>query len=143
MVVVDAQGVPLGGLVDSASPAEVKLAEATLNEISVPRLGPGRPRTRPKKLIADKAYDSHPLRETLRKRGISLLVPYRKNRANHRMQNEQIKAHYQRRWTVERTIGWIGRFKRLVVRYENKLTIYTAFFYLACAMITLRKCMEF
>jgi transposase len=143
MVVVDAQGVPLGGLVDSASPAEVRLAEATLNEISVPRPGRGRPRTRPKKLIADKAYDSHPLRATLKKRGISLVVPYKKNRANHRIQNGQVKAQYRRRWTIERTISWISRFKRLVVRYENKLYMYVAFFHLACAMITLRKCKEF
>ena len=52
---VDARGVPLGGWVNSDSPVEVRLAGATLNEISVPRHGRGRPRKRPEKLIADKA----------------------------------------------------------------------------------------
>lgn len=143
MVVVDGQGIPLGGLVDSASPAEVTLAEAVLNEVRVPKCGGGRPRTRPTRLIGDKAYDSDPLRARLKTLGITLLAPYRKNRTNHVSQNAKIQPRYSRRWIIERTIGWIGRFKRLVIRYENKLSIYTAFFHLACAMIVLRKCMEF
>ncbi len=143
MVVVDGQGVPLGGLIDSASPAEVTLAEAALKEIRVPKVGGGRPKTRPKRVIADKAYDSDPLRARLKTLGITLLAPYRKNRTNHVNQNREIHPHYANRWIVERTIGWIGRFKRLVIRYENKLALYKAFFHLACAMIVLRKCMEF
>ena len=37
MVVVDGQGIPLGGTLHSASPAEVTLVESTLAAISVPR----------------------------------------------------------------------------------------------------------
>jgi hypothetical protein len=45
----------------SASPAEVKLAEITLASIRVPnRHNHGRPRQKPQRLIADKAYDSDP-----------------------------------------------------------------------------------
>ena len=57
MVVVDGQGIPLGSTLASASPAEVTLAEETLAQIKVPRNGPGRPKQRPKYLVADKAYD--------------------------------------------------------------------------------------
>jgi hypothetical protein len=32
-------------------------------------------------VIADRAYDSDPLRERLKKRGIELIVPYRSNKA--------------------------------------------------------------
>ena len=39
----------------SASPAEITLAETTLKTIKVPRQGRGRPKTRPKRLIANKA----------------------------------------------------------------------------------------
>jgi transposase len=39
---------------------------------------------------------------------------------------------------VERTFAWLGNFRRLVVRYERSLTIYNAFFHLACLIITLR-----
>lgn len=39
----------------------------------------GRPQTKPERVIADRAYDSDPLRERLKKRGIDLIVPYREN----------------------------------------------------------------
>jgi hypothetical protein len=65
MVVVDGQGISLGGAITSASPAEVKLAEETLETIKVPRQGRGRPKSRPKRLIGDKAYDSDKLRASL------------------------------------------------------------------------------
>jgi hypothetical protein len=57
MAVVDGNGLPIGLYVDSAQPHELTLAEATLQTISVPRQR-GRPRTRPKELVADKAYDT-------------------------------------------------------------------------------------
>src|SRR6185437_13496199 len=63
MVVVDGSGVPLGSQLASASPAEVTLAESTLQNISVPQKR-GRPRNRPLRVIADRGYDSDPLRLT-------------------------------------------------------------------------------
>jgi len=39
---------------------------------------------------------------------------------------------YKRRWTVERTFGWLGNFRRLVVRYDRSLQIHWAFFHIAC-----------
>jgi IS5 family transposase len=68
----------LGVRLESASPGEVTLAEATLAEVKVPR-PKGRPRQKPKRVIADRAYDSDPMRERLAKRGIDLIVPYREN----------------------------------------------------------------
>jgi len=44
MVVVDGEGVPLGNHLDSASASEVNLLETTIQNISVPRRGRGRPR---------------------------------------------------------------------------------------------------
>jgi hypothetical protein len=73
MVVVDGQGVPLGSRLVSASPGEVTLAESTLAQISVPRGGRGRPQKRPLRVVADRAYDSDPLRERLLKRGMLLI----------------------------------------------------------------------
>jgi len=69
MVLVDGQGLPLGVRLESASPHEVTLAEATLAEVRVPR-AKGRPRQKPERVIADTAYDSDPLRQRLKKRGI-------------------------------------------------------------------------
>jgi transposase len=139
MVVVDGQGIPLGGTITSASPAEVTLAEEALETIKVPRQGRGRPKTRPKKLIGDKAYDSDKLRHTLAIRGIRLLVPFRRNRKNKRKQSERLWESYKRRWKVERTFAWLGNFRRLVVRYERLVTVYQGFFHLACIIIALRQ----
>jgi len=139
MVVVDGKGIPLGGILESASPAEVTLAERSLDTIRVPRTGAGRPKTRPKRVIADKAYDSDPLLQRLKQRGIVLFSPHRRNRKGKRAQQKRMWRRYGSRWIVERTFSWIGRFKRLIVRCEHHLTVYSGFFHIACIMIALRR----
>ena len=51
MLVVEGQGLPIGVLVESAQKSEVKLAEATLTTVKVPRRV-GRPKIRPKEVRA-------------------------------------------------------------------------------------------
>jgi transposase len=143
MVVVDGRGVPLGNYLHSASPAEVKLAETTLATIRVGRSHrAGRPRQKPLRVIADKAYDSDPLRKRLRRRGIELICPHKRNRVRPATQDGRALRRYKRRWVVERTNAWLGNFRRLVVRYDRSLTIYGAFFHIACFMIVLRRVVQ-
>jgi transposase len=139
MVLVDGEGLPLGVRLESASPSEVNLAEATLAEVRVPR-AKGRPRQKPERVIADRGYDSDPLRQRLRRRGIDLIVPYRENNRHRRYEDGRKLRRYKRRWIVERTNAWLGQFRRLLVRHEHLLCTYRAFFYLACFWITLRRC---
>jgi len=89
--------------------------------------------------VGDKAYDSDKLRLRMAERGIRLMVPYRRNRRNRRKQPEQIRERYPRRWNIERTFAWMGNFRRLVVRYERLLSVYLAFFHVACIIIALRQ----
>jgi transposase len=143
MVVVDGRGLPLGNYLHSASPAEVRLAETTLAAIRVGRNHhAGRPRQKPVRVIADKAYDSDPLRKRLRRRGIELICPHKKNRVRPATQDGRALRRYRRRWIVERTNAWLGNFRRLVVRYDRSLTIYGAFFHIACFMIVLRRVVQ-
>jgi transposase len=143
MVVVDGRGLPLGNYLHSASPAEVKLAETTLATIRVGRSHhSGRPRQKPMRVIADKAYDSDPLRKRLRQRGIELICPHKKNRVRPATQDGRALRRYRRRWIIERTNAWLGNFRRLVVRYDRSLTIYGAFFHIACFMIVLRRVVQ-
>jgi transposase len=135
MVVVDGQGVPLGHFLDSASPAEVTLVEPTLETIAVPRSGWGQPRKRPERLIYDKACASDALRTRLAKRGIDLICPHRKHRSKPPLQDGRKLRRYKRRWKVERTLAWLGNFRRLVVRWERYITMYRAFFHVACLLI--------
>jgi hypothetical protein len=53
--------------------------QVVLGRIRVPRLGPGRPRTRPDKARADKAYGSRANRAYLRKRGIRCTIPEKRD----------------------------------------------------------------
>ena len=139
MVVVDGQGIPIGSTLASASPAEVKLAEQTLEAVKVPRKGRGRPKKRPMRLIADKAYDSDPLRKRLSEFKIDLIVPHRKNRSKTKKQDGRKLRRYRKRWKVERTFSWLSNFRRLVVRYERLIEVYRGFFHLACLMIVLNR----
>ncbi len=139
MVLADGSGTPLGAYLDSASPSEVKLLDKTLETVSVRRLGPGRPRTRPERLIADRGYDSDPLRKGLLERGIRPIIPHRSNSTKPSRQDGRELRRYRRRWIIERTIAWLGYFRRLTVRWDRLMEIYGGFFHMACALITLRK----
>lgn len=130
MVVVDGQGLPLGSQLTSASPAEVTLAEGTLNAIQA--------EAQPERVIADKAYDSDPFRQALAERGIELICPHRTNRTRAKTQDGRKLRRYRRRWKIERTFAWLGNFRRLVVRYERHILMYSAFFHLACCLILIR-----
>ena len=55
-----------------------------LDEISVARLGPGRPRQRPDRVIADKAYSHPSTRAALRSRGVAFTCPERSDQVAHR-----------------------------------------------------------
>lgn len=136
MVLVDGQGVPLGMHLSSASPGEASLAEATLDQVAVPRRR-GRPRKKPERIIADRGYDSRKLWQRMKRRGIDLVAPHLRTRKR-RYQDGRKLRRYRRRWIVERTNAWLLNFRRLVVRYERKLELYRAFVYIACALIALR-----
>ena len=138
MLVADGNGIPLALLIARASRAEVKLAEATLDRVRVPRRR-GRPRKRPERLVADKAYDCDRLRSWLRRKGIIPCIPPRENRKGRRKRWEE---EYKERWHVERTFAWVGNFRRLVVRYERLASMYEAFCILACIIICLRELLK-
>lgn len=131
MVVVDGEGIPLGGTITSASPAEVTLIEQVLNHSY------GKSKIR--RLIYDKAADSDPLRRRLANRGIDLICPHRSNRRKVALQDGRKLRRYARRWIVERTISWLGNYRRLLIRWEKYLNLYEAFFKIGCMMIILKK----
>ena len=143
MVVASGEGIPLGYHLDSASPSEVKLIETTLDTISVPRKGRGRPRKKITRLIYDRAADSDPLRTRLKKRGIDLICPHRKNRKKPKTQDGRKLRRYVRRWKIERSISWIGNYRRLVIRYDHSIKVFNSFFTIACMLITLNKLIAF
>ena len=73
----------------------------------------GRPRRRPDKLHADKSYDHRFCRADCRRRGITPRIARRGIEDSRRLGRH--------RWKVERTLAWLGRYRRLSKDYE-KLT---------------------
>jgi transposase len=136
MAIVDGNGLPLGLYIADARPHESRYAEATLRSIKVPQPR-GRPRTRPKELIADKAYDSRALRESLRKRGIKPTIPVVIRRISHKPKRGRplrTGPNFKQRWKVERTFAWMDNHRRLVVRYDRSVEHYQSFCFLAIIM---------
>jgi transposase len=131
MLLVDGGGLPLSIDVDSASPGEVTLIEPLLDQTVVPRI--------PNRLIYDRAADSDLLRERLAERGVELICPHRRGRVRPNTQDGRPLRRYRKRWVVERTIGWLKAFRRLVTRYEFYAFLFHSFAKLACLMIVLRR----
>ena len=134
MVVVDGEGVPLGSHLTSASPAEVTLVAPVIERLLLPH--------RPWRLVADRAYDSDPLRRWLAGQHIELVCPHRRGRTRPPTQDGRPLRRYRRRWKIERTFAWLGNFRRLVVRYERSIAIYSGFFALACAISVLKRILQ-
>ena len=95
----------------------------------------GRPRRRPGKLHAAKAYDARARRQECRARGIVPRIA-RKGIGS----SERLERH---RWVVERTYAWFNSFRRLPIRYERRSDIYEAFTTLAASLITLNQIKQF
>jgi transposase len=123
--------VPLACLLSGANRHDVTQLLPLVDAIPPIRGKRGRPRRRPKTLIADRGYDSEPHRRTLRALAIRPMIAKR---------NTSHGSHLGReRWVVERTLAWLHQCRRLRVRYERRADIHEAFLSLACSLICLRQ----
>jgi len=114
-----------------------------LDEIRVPRQGPGRPRTTPDKVLGDKAYSSRATRTLLRARGIVAVIPEpRDQRANRTRRGARggrpvsyDRDTYKGRNVVERSFEHLKQWRGLATRYDKLAIVYRAAAVLA-AVIT-------
>ncbi|GLV82423.1 hypothetical protein Slala03_21120 [Streptomyces lavendulae subsp. lavendulae] len=110
------------------------------------RTGVGRPRTRPDRVLADKAYTSRKNRGYLRRRGIPHIIPERLDQQRHR-QNRGSRGGrptgfdselYKKRNTVERAVNRLKGFRAVASRYEKRAYTYLGTITLAALVIWLR-----
>ena len=94
-----------------------------LEQGRVRRSSPGRPRQRPRRLVAEKGYSYPPVRQLLADRGIGAVIPRR---------NDQHPQDGRNR--VERLVHRLGQSQRVATRYEKRAQSYLAMLTLAAIL---------
>ncbi len=103
-----------------------------LNALRVARSGPGRPRTRPERVIGDKAYSSRANRTLLRNRGITAVIAEPDDQAGHRKRKGSKGGRppafdpeaYKQRNVVERSFNVLKQWRGLATRYDKLALTY-------------------
>jgi transposase len=133
-LVTDRRGLPLAAVAAAANRSEIALAEHLL-EVLPSRVGLPAVAV----VVADRAYDSDPLRDALAESGYELVAPHRKNRRRPGRNDGRTLRRYRGRWVVERAIGWLHNYRRLLVRHERRSWLFQGFVQLACAFIAVAR----
>lgn len=118
-----------------------------LDALSVPRIGPGRPRTRPDRALGDKAYSSKANRALLRRRGIQAVIPEPDDQIANRVRRGSAGGRpvsydpeiYKTRNTVERSFNLFKQWRGLATRYDKLALTYRGGVVLRAITIWLRQ----
>ena len=86
-------------------------------------------------VLADKAYDSNDLRETIARMKAEAVIPSKRNRKVFIPHDTEL---YKQRNQIERCFGRLKHFRRFATRYDRRSIHFAGFIHLAAAMIWLR-----
>jgi transposase len=117
-----------------------------LARLRITRRGTGRPRTRPGRLLADKAYSSKATRSCLRRRHITAVIPEPADQIANRRRRGQRGGRppsfdtelYKQRNTVERAINKLRQHQAVATRYDKRDFVYRGSVDVAAIRIWLR-----
>lgn len=127
-------GKPLTFVVTPGQRHESVVFEQVMEQGAVKRPGRGRPRLRPKRVVADKGYSSGKIRRYLRRHGMRLTIP---RKQNERRTGPFDRLRYRDRNRVERLINHLKQFRRIATRYEKRAANYKAMLTLAAILLWL------
>jgi len=143
---VDGRGRPLVIAVTPGQAGDSTQLVPLLAALQVPRLGPGRPRSRPTALRADKAYSSRGHRARLRARGITAVIPEPADQADHRKKRGSRGGRpvhydvqdYKQRNVIERAFNRLKQWRGIATRYDKHALVYRGGVVLASILLWLR-----
>jgi transposase len=87
-------------------------------------------------VIADKAFDTDPVRNELAARGCTAVIPSKDNRRQPKKLN---KAAYRQRHGIENVFSRVKDLVRITLRRDTTSISYLGFIHLACAILNIRR----
>jgi transposase len=138
----DGEGRPLSVVVTPGQRHESTQLEPVLDAIRITRAGGGRPRKRPRRLIADRGYSFPRCRLLLRRRGIPHTIPERRDQRERRKERPGRPlifdtAAYAKRNVAERCVNQLTQWRGVATRYEKRAVNYKAMVMIAALMVWL------
>jgi transposase len=117
-----------------------------MSRLAIARRGPGRSRTRPGRVLADKAYSSKAIRAHLRSHGIKATIPEPSDHKASRLRRGRKggrppafdPAAYKDRNTVERAFCQLRQYRAVATRYDKRDFVYRGTVDVASIKIWLR-----
>jgi transposase len=122
-MLADALGRPLKFIVTPGQTGDSTQAEALLDGQSG------------EAILADKAYDSNALRETIARMEAVAVIPSNRSR---KVIIPHDTAVYKHRNRIERCFNRLKHFRRFATRYDRRTPTFEGFIHLAAAMLWLR-----
>lgn len=141
-MVCDRLGNPLGAVLTGGQRHDAPQLSIALENVLIPTASGYR--SRPKEVVADKAYTGKPVRKYLRSRGIKALIPEKKLPKGHKRRQKGPhhrfnEVTYKQRNVIERLINRLKECRRFATRFEKLAESFLALVQLAFARILLKK----
>ncbi|WP_459708072.1 IS5 family transposase [Actinophytocola sp. KF-1] len=129
---VDGNGRPIVTLVGPGQAGDAPMFPHLMRHLRIHRVGRGRARTRPDRVRGDKAYSSRAIRQHLRTRGITAVIPEPADQVGHRQRRGSRGGRppafdpidYRGRNVVERGFNHLKQWRGLATRFDKLAITY-------------------